>query len=830
MKKNFFAIFAFFLCSITAMAQEISADEALANALTALKSGQSKVKSNAVQREYYRLAYTQMSDGASVVKAPLYYVFEHREGGFIVAGADARVKSLLGNVEMGTYADAMTVPAFKYWCEESKRGLEQAVSRAADDRIADIENHRVLPRTYVDPLKKVTLVNPGGVNHAEVKLPISVAPLLGEINWNQGDPYNRKCPTLGNGERAATGCVATATAMIMKYYEWPTTGVGSSSYQCENALEGVNVTLSADFSKSRYDWSKMLNNYDAEAYTSTQADAVAKLMSDIGIAEQMHYGSSSGTWHEIAISALADHFRYDKSLRCCNRSAYTRDEWYKLICGEIAEKRPVLMCGTNYSGRSAHEFVIDGYDATGLVHVNWGWGGMSNGHFSLDYMNPDAQGIGGSNGGYGGDQQICVGIQPDRTGTSVGTSELYFHDNFELSDDGNYFSFHFTNLGQLAFTGKVGVVVMYNDKNGNTSIYSQKLNSVNGVVFDGDAKISVWFDDIDVSEETIGDGSFTIYPVYEENGECIVMNAALNASNFAWVYLNDSGDNLIFDPGYSATFNPHMESIEAIKTHYGYDAVIRATISIPSGSAEMTCPMVGVLYDGETVKYMTQTYAYSMIGNGETRTVDFSVPADVLEEDKPYYFVVYYYLQGKYLEVVDNEEILFTMKRDIDPQLSFSNYSIRSEKVTKEKKMEGNFVIRNDGGYDEQYYVIFLFGQDSNGFVNYEDYCGYMAYGKRGLEHGDNVIPFSETVNLAPGRYVGQLRKYDEIQEIQCDIKFQVFENGDVNYDEKVNRTDVEVLRNMLLGKTAMTDSGDVNCDNAVTVGDVSTLVKKLTK
>ena len=46
---------------------------------------------------------------------------------------------------------------------------------------------------------------------------IPVAPLLGEIAWDQNDPYNMLCPVYYGTQRSATGCAATAMAQIMKY-------------------------------------------------------------------------------------------------------------------------------------------------------------------------------------------------------------------------------------------------------------------------------------------------------------------------------------------------------------------------------------------------------------------------------------------------------------------------------------------------------------------------------------------------------------------------------------------------------------------------------------
>ncbi|MBE0567565.1 MAG: C10 family peptidase [Krumholzibacteria bacterium] len=49
--------------------------------------------------------------------------------------------------------------------------------------------------------------------------------------WDQGSPYNDDCPVLtpGSDEHVVVGCVATAAAQIMRYWESPYRGTGSTS-------------------------------------------------------------------------------------------------------------------------------------------------------------------------------------------------------------------------------------------------------------------------------------------------------------------------------------------------------------------------------------------------------------------------------------------------------------------------------------------------------------------------------------------------------------------------------------------------------------------------
>ena len=92
------------------------------------------------------------------------------------------------------------------------------------------------------------------------------------------------------------------------------------------------------------------------------------------------------------------------------REHYSTAEWLQIIRDEIVEGRPVLAYGRATSG--GHAYVFDGIDEQGFIHVNWGWGGMSNGYFQTSALTPASQGIGGSDGGFNYSQRIITGIRP----------------------------------------------------------------------------------------------------------------------------------------------------------------------------------------------------------------------------------------------------------------------------------------------------------------------------------------------------------------------------------------------------------------------------------
>lgn len=323
---------------------------------------------------------------SGVVEVPSnaeYYVFNASDNrGFVIVSGDDSLTELVGYSDSGTIDMDNLPPNLSSWLD------------------AYAEYVRAVRRSEAKPLKTIPLVS----------LPI-VRPLLKEINWNQGVPYNDMCPYDEKaGARCPAGCMVTSFAQVMKYWEWPDTGVGSHSYQ------SAYGELSANFAKN-YDWSKLRDSYngyyDGEGnwvkdWTDEEGQAIAQFMYDLGVAVEMSYTpTGSGASVKASEYALRNYFKYDADYY--QRGEFSTSEFVELIVSELQESRPVVMAGYNLD--YGHAFVLDGCNPDGFFHVNWGWGGMSNGYFNVNYLSPSEQGIGGSDDGYYLSQEILV-MQP----------------------------------------------------------------------------------------------------------------------------------------------------------------------------------------------------------------------------------------------------------------------------------------------------------------------------------------------------------------------------------------------------------------------------------
>lgn len=319
---------------------------------------------------------------------PAFYVFNKVDGqGFAIVSADDRAYTVLGYSDTGNW-DENDLP----------------------------ENMRTWLHIYKEDLARIDRLPVVPMRQAEQAPYTPVAPIC-QTKWNQKTPYNNLCPSYEDN-KAATGCVAVAASQIMKKYAYPAHGVGSHSYKWANE-NGDSITLSADFANTTYDWSNMLNTYTGTS-TQTQQDAVATILYHTGVSCNMKYGKTSSATSSTMVGELINTFTYDKGIRVLYKDYAGDSVLLAAIQEDLLAERPVYISAKTVEG-TGHAFVCDGMDADGLLHINWGWGGKSDGYFRLSALAPSSQGTGGSatNKAYTENVQIYTRIHPDAGGDYV---------------------------------------------------------------------------------------------------------------------------------------------------------------------------------------------------------------------------------------------------------------------------------------------------------------------------------------------------------------------------------------------------------------------------
>ncbi|MHC4478484.1 MAG: C10 family peptidase [Planctomycetota bacterium] len=309
------------------------------------------------------------------------YVAHLGGGGFCLCGADELVLPVYFYSPQGTYAPEN--PNFQYILWEIAARTEY-LSAASKKRTAVFLRYQqdLASRALFWQRLRVGIVP----ERVEQQAGALAAPTSMELDltteWAQSTPYNDLCP-MGDGGRCVVGCAATAGAQVMKYWNWPSSGTGSLSYgwdgdqSCNGNVGGG--TLNATFSDA-YDWQNMPDDC-VSGCSGTEEAALAELSYEVGVAVQMDYGVClSGANPRNIESALESYFRYDPD-------AYVvTSDLANTMVEDIQWLRPIVLSGWQVTGEG-HGWVVLGYD-TGASPtqflMNMGWGGGSDGWYSLD--------------------------------------------------------------------------------------------------------------------------------------------------------------------------------------------------------------------------------------------------------------------------------------------------------------------------------------------------------------------------------------------------------------------------------------------------------------
>ena len=297
-----------------------------------------------------------------VYSQPSFYVFDVGNTGFVILSADDCYRPLIGYSQEGTFNPDDMAPALQDYL----------------DGITDYRSHRNAVQDPNVALEWQTLRQNGYVNEPYRGKDDN---FLVETRWDQNYPYNYMCPADSDGPGGHTyaGCVATAAAQLMRYWSFPTQGRGSHTYTPQDHPEYGPLT--ANFGETTYDWAHM-PAVISSASPIEQIEAVAQLVYHAGVSVDMNYrpGSSGATTSKLC-TVMPQYFFYTDQMQNIYREGHTHQSYMALITEAIDMSWPMVHRG------GGHAYVLDGYNAEGLVHFNWGWSGSSDGWFDIDNHN-----------------------------------------------------------------------------------------------------------------------------------------------------------------------------------------------------------------------------------------------------------------------------------------------------------------------------------------------------------------------------------------------------------------------------------------------------------
>ena len=341
-----------FFCSMAMLAGEITEEQALQKAQQVLKGKQ--------------LVRQQVAQSRGESNAPsAYYVFNaEANGGFAVIAANDQMPEVLGYAEQG-HLDPSTAPDNVKWLLDYYARIAKSLNNASarGDRAARVRGISERPE---------------------------LIPLL-NTQWDQAGIYQQQCPEI-NGNKTLTGCIATAMAQVVNFFQWPLNSVRETVGYTSNKDEKEKTKIDLPTLPARkFNWFDMTN------------EDIAWLMRYCGQSVLMNYNlDESMSSPSNILGALISVFNFSKGVDLVNRDEFTDEEWEEALYREIELGRPVIYSG--FKDKTGHTFVLHGYK-DGKFLINWGWGGNYDSYFALTNLKPGDL-------DFTEDQNAVVGIQP----------------------------------------------------------------------------------------------------------------------------------------------------------------------------------------------------------------------------------------------------------------------------------------------------------------------------------------------------------------------------------------------------------------------------------
>lgn len=538
---------------------------------------------------------------------PAVYIFDRpASSGYLIVSADDTATPLLGYADSGSFDANNMPPQLEWWLSEYASQIDYASANGIKNTYAPIANKK------------------------------EIAPLV-ETKWNQGTPYNNLCPSVNN-IKCPSGCVATAMAQVMKFWNYPEVGTGRVTATLPSGGTGEGFI---NLAQKPFDWNNMIDSYSGYDYTNEQGNAVATLMQAAGYAAKMNYApGGSGALSINAAISLSKNFKYNPNIQYLQRLYFNASEWNEIVYNELAAGRPILYGGQSTS--VGHEFVCDGYDGNGYFHFNWGWGGMSDGYFILDALNPNSVGTGGgAGGGYNSRQDIIIGIQPSSEETDVYLTQF---GNLSASASGSNISLalnyngnvgNWVNAGISAVKVRMGAEIVSVD---NPEIKPQYVR-----LFSNDIDIpALTLNGYNISYQGIKGNATVSIPSILPNGKykVTVCTQDANKTDAPWtpvcttngaynfVYVTKNGSSCSVE-----NFNETELSIVSAEptTQVYYENACRFRLSVKNNSnLELSGGFYPVLYDGNTPAFLGEGITMSL-APGESDNVEFVTTFELLK-------------------------------------------------------------------------------------------------------------------------------------------------------------------------------------------------------
>jgi hypothetical protein len=292
----------------------------------------------------------------------LAYVVELRPEGFIITSADDNIRPIIGYSFKGKFPfqdfkENVLLHLAKWDIEARLKTLDSESASAKNLSQGNKSLWSEYTSTETALLKGLSSTTQWG-------------PLI-TTSWHQDDPFNKRCPYDPTKPilRCPVGCVATATAQIINYWQFPPSisfsqdeKYTSTFWSIFDPLQWININIDDDSNSLEFPSFEELNMVLSDIKYIGDPNEQAYMCFAAGIKHKMNY-SSRGSAAHLSADAYRNGFGYGSAIRKVGIAGIYLNwaDYEDKVIENIIKTCPVQISIVSLTGSPVHSVIIDGY-------------------------------------------------------------------------------------------------------------------------------------------------------------------------------------------------------------------------------------------------------------------------------------------------------------------------------------------------------------------------------------------------------------------------------------------------------------------------------------
>jgi predicted outer membrane repeat protein len=338
-----------------------------------------------------------------------YYIVNLKPSGYVIVSADDLVEPIIGFADDGTFDPSFDNPLGALVINDMNNRLSavrQTIGLMSLPQNSTQTKEQNKWQIYLTTAKE----SQSGFQLMALNYVTDVrVPPLVQSRWDQSYVSEETCYNYYTPGKYPCGCLATALAQLMRYFEYPVAGIGKISFNVKvDTKYRTYTTVGGDDQGGPYQWTAMVLKPASYSGTLSEAQrkAIGSICYDAGLGMKMEYSQGgSGAEMSDANNALKNTFHYSNVY-------FGNDEingigsanLLLMINPSLDTGSPVVLgIFSSLTSSSGHAVLCDGYaydittsynrsgnpstKSTPYHHINMGWGGTDDAWYNL----PDIQ-------------------------------------------------------------------------------------------------------------------------------------------------------------------------------------------------------------------------------------------------------------------------------------------------------------------------------------------------------------------------------------------------------------------------------------------------------